>query len=237
MARTPDPILITGCARSGTSMVAGVINICGAYGGNLSGPNKNNAKGMFENSEIRNKIVKPYLQDHGYDKLGQYPLPNIDELWLPKNLRERVLDTMKAQGYDGTSPWFYKGAKLCLVWPIWRYAFPYAKWVIVRRRDEDIVQSCKRTAFMRAFRDRITLQKVGAKTEEEGWQWWVEQHKKRFWEMVNDGLNVRMVWPERMIKGDYSEIMELIDWLGLSWAEDEVHRFIEPRLWKARNRR
>lgn len=236
MARTPDPILITGCARSGTSMVAGIVNLCGAFGGRLSGPNKNNAKGMFENSEIRNNIVKPFLQDHGYDKLGQYPLPDVDELWLPKNLRGRVLDVMRAQGYDGQSTWFYKGAKLCLVWPIWEYAFPHAKWVIVRRRDEDIVQSCRRTAFMRAFRDQMTLRKVGAKIEEEGWQWWVDQHKKRFWEMVDRGLNVRMVWPERMIKGDYSEIMELIDWLGLSWAEDEVHRFIEPRLWKARHR-
>ena len=36
-----DPILITGCARSGTSMIAGVINICGAFGGDMAGPNAN----------------------------------------------------------------------------------------------------------------------------------------------------------------------------------------------------
>jgi hypothetical protein len=54
-----DPILITGAARSGTSMTAGVINICGAFGGVLSGPNKNNKKGMFENNRIRQDIAKP----------------------------------------------------------------------------------------------------------------------------------------------------------------------------------
>ena len=42
-----EPILITGCARSGTSMVAGIINMSGAFGGVMAGPNKNNQKGNF----------------------------------------------------------------------------------------------------------------------------------------------------------------------------------------------
>jgi hypothetical protein len=48
-----SPIIITGCARSGTSMIAGIINLCGAWKGVTSGPNKYNAKGMFENHELR----------------------------------------------------------------------------------------------------------------------------------------------------------------------------------------
>ena len=41
-----EPILITGAARSGTSMSAGVVSLCGAWGGELSGPNVYNKKGM-----------------------------------------------------------------------------------------------------------------------------------------------------------------------------------------------
>ena len=45
-----QPIIITGCARSGTSMIAGIIHLCGAWKGNTSGPNKYNKKGNYNNS-------------------------------------------------------------------------------------------------------------------------------------------------------------------------------------------
>ena len=144
------PILITGCARSGTSLIAGIINICGAFGGIMSGPNSNNAKGMFENVNIRNGIVKKYYQSIGVDKLGQYPLPDINNLPIPPDWKEKVENVMLNDGYkDGL--WMYKGAKMCQHWPVWNNAFPDAKWVIVRRKTPDIINSCIRTNFMRAF--------------------------------------------------------------------------------------
>jgi len=224
-------ILITGCARSGTSMVAGVIHICGAFGGEMSGSNKNNMKGMFENAHIRNNIVKPYLRQMGVDALGQYPLPNIEKLQVPVNWASQVEDIMQEQGYkDG--PWFYKGAKMCLTWPVWHYAFPNAKWIIVRRRTGDIVNSCMKTSFMRAFTRKEVQQKVGAADERGGWIWWVRQHEQRFVEMIQAGLNVKIVWPERMVTGDYQQIYETLEWVGLKW-KSEVTSFIEPKLWKA----
>ena len=64
-------------------MVAGIINMCGAFGGRMSGPTQNNQKGMFENQRIRNEIVKPYLRKSGYDPMGQYPLPPIENITIP----------------------------------------------------------------------------------------------------------------------------------------------------------
>ena len=75
-----EPILITGAARSGTSLTAGIISICGAFGGNTTGSTPYNRNGQFENSHIRNRIVKPYLVRMGVDKLGQYPLPDIKKV-------------------------------------------------------------------------------------------------------------------------------------------------------------
>lgn len=227
------PILITGAARSGTSMVAGTINICGAFGGQMSGPNKNNAKGMFENAKIRNQIVKPFFREIGVDPLGQYPLPDVNSLIVPRDWKQRIEQAMKEQGYENGS-WMYKGAKMCLHWPVWHYAFPDAKWVIVRRPTRDVVRSCMKTGFMRAFDNHRNQRAVGANTPEEGWLWWVHQHEDRFVEMMNEGLNVKVVWPHRMVDGDYSQMMELIDWLGLKW-NSEVLNFIEPKLWKARD--
>jgi len=226
------PILITGCARSGTSMVAGVINICGAFGGNMSGPNKNNKKGMFENAHIRNQVVKPYFKRLGVDSMGQYPLPDVGDLIIPTNWRQLIERIILQDGYK-EGPWMYKGAKMCLHWPVWHYAFPNAKWIIVRRKTSDIINSCIKTNFMRAFNLEKNQKAVGVEDEVEGWKWWVHQHEARFREMMDEGLNVKIVWPERMVDGDYSQMYETIKWLGLEW-NSEALSFIDPLLWKAR---
>ena len=229
-----DPILITGCARSGTSMVAGCIHLCGAFGGNMSGPNSNNKKGMFENARIRNTICKPYLTTHGVDKLGQFPLPTTSKLTIPVDFRSKVERVFLEEGYT-SGPYFYKGAKSCLFWPVWHFAFPNAKWVIVRRKSADIANSCVRTGFMKAFANTRNCRVVGAADEREGWLWWVNQHLDRFREMMDAGLQIKIVWPERMVDGDYTQLRETIEWLGLEWRPQEVMNFIEPQLWKARN--
>ena len=213
-----DPVLVTGTPRSGTSMVGGVINICGAFGGLLSGPNLNNQRGMFENHRVRNELMKPYLKELGVDPKGQYPLPDIETLPIPNDWRTRVENIFLEQGYKG-GPWFYKGAKMALTWPMWNYAFPNAKWIIVRRRDENIVDSCMKTGFMNAFNKR------------EDWHWYVYYHKERFVEMVMSGLNVKQVWPEKMLYGDYEEMYDTIRWLDLTWKPQKVYNFISPKLW------
>lgn len=232
MKNTPSPILITGCARSGTSLIAGIINMCGAFGGNMSGPNRNNKKGMFENAYIRNNLVKPYLREIGKDPLGQFPLPDISNLPIPKDWREKVLRIIYDDGYRN-GPWMYKGAKMCLQWPVWDFAFPDAKWVIVRRRTGDIINSCIKTGFMRAYNKSHVLKQIKVTNEYDGWRWWVNQHEQRFIEMYENKLNCKMVWPERMVYEDYDQIKELIQWLGLQWT-DKIYEFIEPRLWKSK---
>jgi len=186
----------------------------------MSGPTPHNRKGMFENAEIRNQIVKPYLSDVlGVDKLGQDPLPDVKNLVPYPRLRSQVETVIKFQGYkDG--PWFYKGAKMCLFWPIWHRAFPNAKWIIVRRDHKGIINSCLKTSFMRAYKD------------EEGWQSWIDQHERRFLEMKTAGLSIAEVWPTKFVEGDFSEIYRVITkYLRLRWREKKVRDFIEPAFW------
>jgi len=175
------------------------------------------------------------LMNNGYDKLGQYPLPNTHTLPIPNQWADKVKNVLKYEGYvDGQ--WMYKGAKSCLIWPVWNHAFPDAKWIIVRRKTNDIVNSCMRTGFMQAYSRDYVRRKINVSTEQEGWNWWVAQHKQRFVEMIEAGMNVKQVWPERMINGDYSQIQEMIEWLGLEW-NSQIYDFIEPKLWKAKKRR
>lgn len=217
-----NAILITGCARSGTSLIAGIVDICGAFGGKVTGPTGANKKGQFENDHIREQVVKPYLRSLGADPLGQDPLPDLDKLIPYKDFFRDVTTPICQEGYQ-SGPWYYKGAKMCLIWPVWHVAFPKAKWIIVRRTSDNIVRSCLNTGFMRAFHDA------------EGWSKWVWKHLVRFEEMKDSGLNIREVWSDKLIDGDLSEIQEAIEWAGLEWKEDEVLDFISPELWNFKN--
>ena len=120
-----------------------------------------------------------------------------------------------------------------LIWKEWNKAFPNAKWIIVRRRTSDIVSSCTKTAFMRSFKDIRNQQEVGVNGEWEGWLWWVSQHQKRFVEMIEAGLNCKVIWPERMINGDYEQMKETIEWLGLKWNPECIN-FVNSKLWRSK---
>ncbi len=235
-----EPILITGIPRSGTSMFAGAINISGAFAGDITRQNSGhtNKNAMYENVKIRNNIVKPYLKSLGYDPKGQYPIPeDLSKLPFDHDLRHKVEQIMIDDGYEG-GPWMYKGAKMTLMWTLWAHAFPDAKWVIVRRRTGDIINSCFKTSFMNAFRNKLNQESVGVTNQREGWLWWVHQHEKRFVEMKQAfGDRVKFVWPEKMLYGDYKELYDTIEWLGLEWKPKEVHDFISPKLWSPFNKR
>jgi len=219
-----DPILIVGCARSGTSMTAGMLNICGAFGGEMYGPGPWNQKGMFENIDIRANIVRPYLEKIGADPRGQKPLPNnrqVFEISPPEveKFKQDVQRSIVKQGYrEGT--WFYKCPKSAMIWYLWHCAFPEAKWIIVKRDHADIIKSCFKTRFLTAFHTK------------EGWQGWIDAHERRFLEMKIGGLDVREFWPSKMIAGDYEYAKELVEAMGLKFNEPMVRAFIDPKLFK-----
>jgi hypothetical protein len=208
-------------------MIAGVFKICGAFIGTLDGENRS-----FENIHIRDEVVASYLKSVNADPSCQYPLPDIKHMPIPVDWSRRIDGCLAKDGYNN-GPWMYKSSSSSLIWPVWNYAYPGAKWVIVRRRTGDIVRSCMKTDFMKAFRLRQNQHAVGVTDAVEGWKWWVHQYEQRFVEMITEGLNCKVIWPERMVVGDYQQMFETIDWLGLKW-KSEVLSWIDPKLWKSR---
>ena len=213
-----SPIIITGCARSGTSVVAGIIHASGAFGGEMFGPTTWNPRGMFENKYIREQMVKPYLSAIYADPKGQRPLPIAETVPIIQDWNLVFRERLEMEGYEGGQI-FYKGAKACLMWPVWAAAFPQARWVIVRRKTPEIVESCLRTPFMNAY-DKV-----------DGWEGWVAHHIRCFAEMRLAPMDIFEIWPGDFIKGDLSEVKNMIQWLGLDWDEDRVVEMISPELW------
>ena len=216
-----QPIFVTGVERSGSSLIAKIFELCGVHIGATSK--------MYENLRINalmSKFLLPLQNGNLY--------PDIHDLSIPMNWSKKVQEILQAEGYvDG--PWLVKSSKISQMWPVWNYAYPNARWIIVRRRTGDVIESCVKTGYMQLFKDETKQKAVGAKNEAEGWKWWIHQYERRFVTMIEAGVNARVVWPERMVYGDYQQIYETLDWLGLEW-NDKIVETIDPLLKKNRRK-
>lgn len=207
------PLLITECPRSGKTMVAGALRVAGGFLGNVDKSEENLALTEY----LRGIIGKL-----GGDPFGQKPIVPTSHVHIPKDFHERVMTILRSQGYrEGV--WVYKSSLITLTWPIWSFAFPTARYLIVRRRKGDIINSCMKTAYMDAYSD------------EEGWKKMIDEYEIKFVEMITEGLNCKVMWPERMSHGDYSQMYELLDWVGLPWRY-EILAYIDPKFWKLRKK-
>jgi hypothetical protein len=215
-----QPIFVTGVERSGATLIAKIFDICGVHTGTVST--------MYEN------IGMVLMMDQFLNTRKNTLFPDLKDLSIPVDWNAQVLALLKSQGYrDG--PWLCKSSKLGQMWPVWYYAFPNARWIIVRRRTGDIVESCCKTGFMKMFKDPNNLKLINVTNEEQGWRWWIHQYEKRFVNMIESGVNCRVVWPERMVTGDYQQIYETLEWLGLEWSSKIVET-IDPMLNKSRRK-
>jgi hypothetical protein len=217
-----QPVFITGVERSGSSLIAKILDISGIFKGNISK--------MYENENIIPYTGK-YISHNLVD--GDLFL-KTDHMTIPVNWKLHIDTFLKNEGYkDGL--WMLKSSMLAQTWPLWHYAYPNARWLIVRRRTGDVIQSCMKTGFMRTFKEEENLRKIDVQDEREGWKWWVHQYEKKFVEMIEAGVNCKIVWPERMVTGDYQQIYETLEWLGMKW-NTRIVEVIDPMLNKSRRK-
>jgi len=216
---------VTGVERSGMPIIAQIISIAGGFTGSCTD--------MLENIHIKS-IVDNYYSDIGLNPKGQYPLPDTKKMFIPTNWKQTIEKIILSEGYK-CQTWMYQSPRICQLWPIWNYAYPDAKWIIVRRRPTDIINSCLKTGFMTAFSSGAYQKEVGVMTESEGWKWFIHEHEKYFVDMIESGLNCKVIWPERMVTGNYQQIYEMIEWLGLEWNENIVTcmKFKTEKQWDA----
>lgn len=216
------PILVTGMPRSGTSLVAGCLHVCGAFTGACVEPTSENPKGFFENVFLREQINKRLLRALGADPRGVDPLPDPAAVPGIQGLARLAIDALRIEGYDACGPWLFKDAKLTLLWPAWATAFPAARWVIVRRREEEVVRSCLRTRFMRQ-----------RSAEPVFWRLFCRAYLDRLERLKESGVWWCEIWPEMLVEGDLVPIEKLCAELGLDFARKPLAKLISPRHWHA----
>lgn len=215
-----EPVFVTGVERSGSALVARVFALSGIFTGTISS--------MYENCYI-NVAVNTYLR---YHRNGLFTNPRrvpISDDWGIK-----IETILGMEGYED-GPWLYKNSRLAQMWPVWNKTYPNAKWIIVRRRTGDIVHSCMKTGYMKTFKSVANQRLIGVASEEDGWKWWIHQYEKIFVDMIESGVNCKIVWPERMVTGDYQQMKETVDWLGLHW-DSKIPEILDPLLIKSRRK-
>lgn len=225
------PIIITGAARSGLSVVAGVLHCCGAWGGKIY---PKTGRYTFDNPQLHGLLVRPFLHGLRVDPRCQESLPKIQQVFeiAPKiapEWRRRALDVLRKQHCPFRGPWMYKSSVAAAVWPLWALAFPEAAWVIVRRNRAAVINACIKTGYM------------DGRTTIESWGEWYDAFEARMSEIdersgpVDPGnkLTVYNLWPARILRGDTKDARSVVESLNLSWNQQAVADFLAPARWES----
>lgn len=202
-------------------MIAGSLGICGAWtGSTVPGGGPENPKGFFEHSSIREHVTKKILKDLGCDPLGVRKLPPIDLQIEVIGLADIIKSIIEKDGYRHDRPWLLKDAKLTLLWPIYRKAFPEATWLVVQRDEEGFINSCLRTSFMKHH-----------SLDRNFWKKFAEEYRLRINVLKSSGANVLEISSPDIINGNFDQLKEIVFQLGLKYKVDELKDFVSPAYW------
>lgn len=136
---------ITGMHRSGTSMVARMLNLCGLYMGppeEFMKPRPDNPKGFGENRRFV-ALNEDILVQMGGD--WDCP-PDLSEGWESKpelgHFRQRAEELIKS--FCGHEPWGWKDPRNCLTLPFWKSLLTDMKVIICIRNPYEVAESLMR---------------------------------------------------------------------------------------------
>ncbi len=137
-------ICIAGMHRSGTSMVARLLNICGLYLGeekDIMKPQSDNPEGFWENNhfvEINDKI----LSSNGYG----WDLPPVSNYIDFKKVNNEIKNDAKAliESMELNTPWGWKDPRNSLNLIFWRELLPDLKVIICLRNPLEVAMSLKK---------------------------------------------------------------------------------------------
>jgi len=145
MAEKSMPICITGMHRSGTSMVARLLNLCGCYlgeGNELIPATPDNPDGHWEhagfvslNDEILNELGGGW--DHPPTGIDLWP---NDALLLP--FRDRIAALLER--FRDREPWGWKDPRTSLTLPFWRNVVGDLRVVVCLRNPLEVCLSLQR---------------------------------------------------------------------------------------------
>lgn len=218
-------IIVLGMHRSGTSMVARLLNMLGAY----MGPEKaaleyrsgkispTNASGHWERADVMD--INDAILKHGGARWDM-PIPTKSLTYhsLPEDVRHKL--ELLIYGLDANRPWMVKDPRLCLTLPCWKPLLEVPVCVLVYRHPAHIAASL-------AKRNQMPIEKGLAL-----WEYYISQalnhslHMPRIF-VHHDAL---MHAPAQPVEQLYHQLVEKgVRRLDMP-SEREILAFVKPEL-------
>lgn len=213
-----QPIIVAAPARSGTTMIAGLLVKHGVWIGNAKvtkHPQTNVSFGT-ENIELKN-VMKSIAKEIGY-RNRQTPLPRVDEV-KEKAARLRK-EAERIVPKDTT--WLVKTSWTLILSEIWQEAFPDARWVFVEREPRMIMNSMKRHPQMsRHVRNRRQISRFIQL---------LHLRQARIATTLNNNQYL-FVHAGLVVAKDIEVCERLLAFCGLKLNEKVLDNWIEPERW------
>jgi hypothetical protein len=240
--------LLTGIARSGTSITAKMFKESGAFGGVIRGEDN---WGFCENDKIISTCILPYLKKFVYNymevereiggvnkkvkvinwKRVKVPFKKEFDFYQPIYFRKLVLGILEREGWDGESPVYIKAPSLCLMSPVWHEAFPEANWIIIRRNMHDILKSVSSPEWF--HRDGKNKGRTALALNDETINRpnsMAEAYSVALKAIVNHpDISSHEVHYEDIMSGDFSGIKAGIELCGLDYDEEKLRGFVKKK--------
>jgi hypothetical protein len=220
-------ILVLGMHRSGTSMVARLLNMMRAYfapEGASTGANQENPKGFWERRDVR-ALNDMLLHSAGADwyRLSHFTLEKIPAATLAQFKIEagRIILAM-----DAHRPWFLKEPRLCVLAPLWLELLEFPVCVLVNRSPLEVTKSLEtRNGFSLSF----------------GLALW-ERYNTAALNATRGHRRIQINHADLMADpvGTVRQLQEKLEELGLRGlrapSDEEIRAFIDPSLYRAKEK-
>lgn len=214
-------IIVLGMHRSGTSIVARLLNMMGAYfapEGAAMPPTPDNPKGYWERNDIV-VLNEGILANLGatWNRISQLDLSKVSE-GLQQEFDKQAGTIL--QGLDANRPWMAKDPRFCLLLPLWLRLLEVPVFIYVYRNPIQIAQSLRsRDGFSMHFGialwEKYTLQAL--------------KHSTGFPRILLSFHDI-MADPVKTVKSLYDQLIEK-DVQGLRLpSHKEILSFIDPKL-------
>lgn len=212
-------VFVATCPRSGSSMDCGILERCGAFGGDTMGIVHANTKGIYENQGLNQLVLAPILKQVGIR--SPRGLWTIAELGGPKkelfdHFYEDMTYGMNRQGYEGGVAYFKNGIYTFFFDRI-NECFPEATWLLPDRDIEKVVKSA------------VALHPEAGEQQ-------ARDDAADYYKMYDHILKVcgdraQKINNDQIIKKDFEQIKLIVDNLGLVWDEKAVDDWVDPDMW------
>jgi len=221
-------LIVLGMHRSGTSVLARLLNLMGAYFGPegiSTGGNQENPKGFWERRDVR-LLNDTVLHAVGCDwnRISALDVGALPEI-VTAEFRERASKLILEM--DAHRPWFMKEPRLCLLLPLWRQVLEAPVCIHIYRNPVEVASSL------------LTRNQMPMLAGLALWEKYVSSAR-----MASAGLPSLSVSHHRLMTDPMPEVERIFSKLaehGVSGlrmpSAREVAAFIDPKLYRERSSR